>query len=594
MQYLDGEAMRDALKNGVQRVIASQDGLNRINVFPVADGDTGTNLALTVGAMGNVLHADGAPLHKLLARAADALLDGARGNSGAILAQFFQGVSDTATELTRFSAETFASAMVAGSTYARDALSEPREGTILSVIDAFADALTATVRSTAQVDFPTLIDHGLHAAEKALALTKTQLAELRKADVVDAGAKGFVALLQGMQAYIKSGETVDKISLPDSAAEAIMAGEDHDLDYRYCTECIITGDNIDRRKLREALSELGGSLVLAGSRHKAKIHIHVNEPDAVFRLARDYGTLTGEKADDMQRQQHATHVADRSIAVITDSAADIAPKDMDALDIHFVPLRIQFGEQGYLDKLSISESEFFAELTRNPAHPTSSQPAPGDFRRQYQFLASHYPHVVAITLSAKVSGTYSAAQSAASRVSADGDIHVIDSRNASLGEGLIVREAAEKAATGADIDAVLAHTRQAVDNTKTFALVSDLTYAVRGGRVPKSRKLLADFLRLNAILTTAPDGSVGSGGAILGRRNRVAKFTRKLVSEIGTTRPVRLAVGHAACEAEAVELENNLTVALPNCVDTYRTEIGSAFGVHGGPGLLVVSVLFQQ
>ncbi|MEN0045256.1 MAG: DAK2 domain-containing protein, partial [Pseudomonadota bacterium] len=290
MQYLDAESVRQALRNGVQRVIASQDGLNRINVFPVADGDTGTNMALTVGAMGGVLEvADDWPLDRLLATAADALLDGARGNSGAILAQFFQGVSDTAAELKRFTVESFTKAIVAGSSYARDALSEPREGTILSVIDAYADGLAEAAKAPAKVDFGAVLSRGLEAAEKALAATRFQLAELRKADVVDAGGKGFVELLQGMLAYVRDGETVTNIDLPDDVAEAAMAGEEVDLEYRYCTECIINGDEIDRRKLREQLSELGGSLVLAGSRHKAKVHIHVNEPEQVFELAREYG-----------------------------------------------------------------------------------------------------------------------------------------------------------------------------------------------------------------------------------------------------------------------------------------------------------------
>ena len=218
MQYLDAEAMRQALRNGVQRVIASQDGLNRINVFPVADGDTGTNMALTVGAMGGVLEtADDWPLHRLLAAAADALLDGARGNSGAILAQFFQGVSDTAEELTQFTVDTFSRAIVAGSDYARDALSEPREGTILSVIDAYADAITTAAQAPARLDFNGLLSSGLEAAEKALAATRFQLAELRKADVVDAGGKGFVALVQGMLAYVRDGETVDVIDAPSVA-----------------------------------------------------------------------------------------------------------------------------------------------------------------------------------------------------------------------------------------------------------------------------------------------------------------------------------------------------------------------------------------
>ncbi len=592
MQYLDAEAMRMALKNGVQRVIASQDRLNRINVFPVADGDTGTNMALTVGAMGHMLQmGEPMPLHRLLARAADALLDGARGNSGAILAQFFQGVSDTAAELTQFSTESFSNAVVAGSTYARDALSEPREGTILSVIDAFADAMAERTKDAGQ-DFTGLLTHGVAAANTALTATKFQLAELRKADVVDAGGKGFVALIEGMLAFVRDGETTETLDLPDDLAEAPMAGEDVDLDYRFCTECIIAGEDIDRRKLRESLSKIGGSLVLAGSRYKAKIHIHVNEPEQVFELARDYGVVSGEKADDMQRQQHTTHGGKRKVAVITDSAADISDADLDALDIHVVPLRVQFGEQGYLDKLSISPSEFFDELQRNPNHPTTSQPSPGDFRRQYQFLASHFDDVLAISLSSKISGTFSAANSAAERVSANGTIHVIDSRNASLGQGLIVRQAAELAAQGLSLDEIRPQLTAAIENTQTFALVSDLRYAVRGGRVPASRKVVADLLNLNPVLRTRPDGAVSSGGVILGRGRRLPKFVKYLTRRLDTSRTIRLAVGHAQAEDDAIELERQLKLALPNLQDSYCVDVCSAFGVHGGPGLVVVAAMY--
>ena len=395
-----------------------------------------------------------------------------------------------------------------------------------------------------------------------------------------------------MLAFIRDGETIDIIDLPDDIAEASMAGEDTDLDYRFCTECIVTGENIDRRKLREALSRLGGSLVLAGSRHKAKIHIHVNEPELVFDLAREHGIISGEKADDMQRQQHSTHAGKRSVAVITDSAADIADADMDALDIHFVPLRVQFGEQGYLDKLSISQREFFDELQRNPNHPTTSQPSPGDFRRQYQFLASHFDDVLAISLSSKVSGTFSAASNAAERVSAKGSVHVIDSRNASLGQGLIVREAAELAAKGLTLEEIRPRLAAAIDNTQTFALVSDLRYAVRGGRVPPSRKLVADLLNLNPVLRTRPDGSVSSGGVILGRGRRLPKFVRYLTRRLDLSRNIRLAVGHAKAEEDALELERQLQRALPNLQDSYCTDVCAAFGVHGGPGLVVVAVLY--
>ncbi|MEL7022412.1 MAG: DegV family protein [Pseudomonadota bacterium] len=590
MKYLDGSSMQKALKNGVQRVIASQDGLNRINVFPVADGDTGTNMALTVGAMGGVLTNEAPPLHRLLERAADALLDGARGNSGAILAQFFQGVSDTAAELTRFSTDTFAKAVKAGSSYARDALAEPREGTILSVIDAYADALAkAPVRD----DFAALMSEGLKAAETALAATKHQLDVLRKADVVDAGAKGFVALIHGMLAFVRDGEIVEELSLPDDMEEVLMAGEETDLDFRYCTECVIVGEGIDRRKLREDLSRMGGSLVLAGSHRKAKVHIHVNNPDEVFRLARGYGEVKGEKADDMHRQQHTTHSFSSQVAVITDSSADLSEQDIDNLDVHFVPLRIQFGKQGYLDKLSIRPDEFFEELARNPIHPTTSQPSPGDYRRQFQFLASHYEQVLAITLSAAVSGTHAAALSAAARIDAPGTIHVVDSKNGTLGQGLIVREAAAMASNGMTIEQIREQLDTVIANTTTYALVSDFKYVVRGGRVPRSTKIIADFLKLNGVLQTLPSGEVKPKGVVFGRKHRVSRFARYVAKRLDLDRPVRLAIGHGNAEEDATALAQALTAQIPNLVDVYITEVCAAFGVHGGPGMLVVATLEQ-
>ncbi len=127
--------------------------------------------------------------------------------------------------------------------------------------------------------------------------------------------------------------------------------------------------NIDRRKLREQLAALGSSLVLAGTTRKSKVHIHVNDPDEVFRVAAQFGTVTAEKADDMQRQQQAAHDRAGRVAIVTDSVADIPDDMLDALGIHVVPLRIQFGEQSYLDKVGLSPEEFLAELVRNPKHP---------------------------------------------------------------------------------------------------------------------------------------------------------------------------------------------------------------------------------
>lgn len=592
--HLDGDAFASALVSGIHRVIGDQEVLNRINVFPVADGDTGTNLSLSLGAaLPLLVEQEEKHLGTLLASIADALLDSARGNSGAIVAQFFQGMSDSAGELTRFTTYTFSNAVSKGSEYAYDALSNPQEGTILSVVVAFAHALANQVKQESDADFATILDGAMPQLESALAETTEQLDVLRKAGVVDAGAKGFVDLIKGMHEYIVHGRIAEK---PDLSAlqlsEPLMtaAGATEEYAYRYCTECIVTGTDIDRRKLREALADVGDSLVLAGTKRKAKIHIHVNDPSAVFDIGRQYGDVSAEKADDLHRQLQSTHDASRQFAVITDSAADIADEDMERLDIHMVPCRIQFGDRGYLDKVSITADEFYTELATNPHHPTTSQPAPGDFRRQFQFLASHFADVVSINLTDAASGTLEAARSAANRSNAPGRIHVINSLNASMGQGLLVVFAAECANAGVAVDRTIAAVEELVPKTLTYGLLNRLDYAVRGGRIPQWVKTIADLFRLTPIIQTTPDGRIAASGFLFGRSERATRFARHIVRRVPPDTPLSIAIGHAMCPEDALELERVLRQKVSRIERLTIAELGTAFGVHGGPGTLIVSM----
>ncbi len=594
-KYVDGEVFADALRSGIYRVIGEQDLLNRINVFPVADADTGTNLSLTLGAaLGLLAREQDRHLGTLLAALADTLLDGARGNSGAIIAQFFQGMSDDAADISRFTPYTFAKAVTKGSEYAHDALSNPREGTILSVIEAFAASLTQQVSEGRDTEFPALMAAAMASVEQALAATPTQLEVLRKAGVVDAGAKGFTELVSGMSGYLRDGSMAHP---PDAAVlrhiEPVVAfaAADNESQFRYCTECLVTAEDIDRRKLREALTELGDSLVLAGTKRKAKIHIHVDNPDDVFDVARRFGALSAEKADDMRRQQHSTHDHTRRFAVITDSAADITDADMERLDIHMVPCRIQFGDRGYLDKVSITTDEFYEELKTNPAHPTTSQPAPGDFRRQFQFLASHFRDVLSINLTGRVSGTFQAAYSAAERTDAPGNIHVIDCQNASMGQGQLVVLAAECAAAGCSVASTIAIIQRQLPVTTTYALLNDLRYAVRGGRLPGWVRTIAELLRLTPIICTKPDGRIALGGFLFGRGMPARRFARFVARRAPADSAVDVAIGHAVCEEDARELEAALRERLPGIQRLTLTGIGTALGVHGGPGTLIVSMM---
>lgn len=579
-----------ALRSGIHRVIREQETLNRINVFPVADGDTGTNLSASLGAALDFLaRARDGHLGRFLAALADLLLDSARGNSGAIVAQFFQGLSDSAADAETLTMRNLVDAVETGSRYAHDALAEPREGTILTVIAEYAHGLA---RHESACSMSGALREAATVARAALDRTTGQLEALRKANVVDAGAKGFMALVEGMTEYLVDGRVTPE---PDLSALHIFettntAGGEESLRYRFCTECIVTGEDIDRRKLRESLATIGDSLVLAGSKRKAKIHIHVDDPDAVFELARRFGQVAGIKADDMQRQQHSTHGATATFAVITDSAADIADEELERLDIHMVPCRIQFGDRGYLDKVSITTEEFFAELASNPVPPTTSQPSPGDFRRQFEYLASHFPDVISINLTPTVSGTLQAALAAAMRSNASGRVHVVDSRNASLGQGQLAVFAAECAVAGLDVETTLTALGKMIPLTTSFALVRDLRYAVRGGRVPASRKAVADWLGLTPVIRTLPDGRVSARGLLPGRSRLLQKFARYIARHCNQDAELNLAFGHAVCEGDAIRLRELLMNLLPRVRTSRICGIGAALGAHGGPGSLIVAV----
>ncbi len=591
ISYLDGFRLHRALTAGIQRVISRQEMLNRINVFPVPDGDTGTNLSLTLTSVLAAI-SDNLDRHigNMLNALADAALDGARGNSGAILAQFFQGMSDGATALKTLTTKRFVRAVRLGAEYAREALAEPKEGTLLTVIDDFSAALDARSDSG---DLGELLRSALGEAERSLAGTTEQLEVLRRAGVVDAGAAGFVELLRGVVEFIESGSLRDMQGFrPDAelaaeVGEAARHDEALDLTHRFCTECVVTGTDIDRRLLRERLAGIGSSLVIAGTKQKVKIHVHVDNPGQAFLIAESFGTLSSQKADDMLAQSATAAAHARGVAVITDSGADLPDGELERLNIHIVPLRLHFGDRGYLDKVSITPHEFYEQLGRSPVHPKTSQPAPGDFRRQFQFLATHHDAVLDISLMRKVSGTCQAAESAAARV-AGAPTQVLDSLNVSAGQGLVTMYAAELARAGRSLEEIVAAVEAIRPVTFTWGAIADLTYAVRGGRVGKGKKLLTDLLRLRPVLTATPEGTVRVGGVLFGKRDMVGKFARYITRRLDRARRWRLVICHANAPDDGARLRERLVASIPQVQVSWLVELGPALGVHAGPGALVV------
>jgi DegV family protein with EDD domain len=591
--YLDGMRLHRALVAGIQEVISRQDYLNRINVFPVPDRDTGTNMALTLNSVIEET-SDIVSVHtgEMLLSVADAALNGARGNSGAILAQFFQGLSDGANGIDKMGPADFVAAVESAVTLAHQALSEPKEGTILTVIAAFGRALRAQLEAGDVKDFVALLEPSIQAADEALNETANQLKEMRRAKVVDAGAQGFVDLLHGIYDFICNGQVrgfYDNLVAPrvDEVEEHVH--EMFDTTYRFCTECLVKGEAIDQQRLREELNVQGNSLIVAGSPVKTKVHIHTNDPALVFHICRQYGQVIGEKADDMVRQQQTINHERSRIAILTDSGADIPPEVLDDLDVHIVPILINFGEQSYIDKISMTPDQFYKELEVNEQHPTTSQPSFGDFNRQYQFINTHYESIIAIHIPKAVSGTLNASASAAKRVY-NRPVSIVDSLSSTTGLGLIVTYAAEAAKAGFTHNQILRAVQGVIPKTKMFAALVDLDFTVRGGRVSASKKRMVDALRLTPVISHNADGSIKVAGVLPGRKQLARKMASFVVKRVDSSKTYRIVVMHCNQVEEAEVLKGLLEKALPNIESCRLTTCGAALGVHAGPGAIGVAL----
>lgn len=593
MQELSGHGLRRALMAGAERVISQRDELNRINVFPVPDGDTGTNLAFTLAAVLNAVRVGRArDAGELMRRVASEAIDGARGNSGAILAQFFQGVAESVAGRRTLTPMALADATATGARLAREALAEPREGTILSVIAAFAAEFQRAARGGAR-DFASSFAPALLRARRALEETPQQLAVLRQAGVVDAGGLGFVDLLEGIHDYIRTGRRAQR-SAPADAGEAgveMPSAEGHGDAHRWCAECIVSGEAVDRLALKATLLALPlTSLVLAGTREKVRVHAHVDEPGALFAACAAHGRVTSRKADDMQRQVASSHQPRERVAIVVDSGADVPPELLERLDIHVVPVRISIGSRDFLDKVSLSSREFYRELRDSPIPPRTSQPPPGDFRRLFEFLLSHHRELVYVGLSRALSGTLQSGESAAARVD-PAHARVVDTNHGSAAQALIAIDAAEAAAAGYGADEIIARVRAASRETALFAVVRDLSYGVRGGRAPKLVAPLARWTRCIPIVRSTPSGRLGLGGVLWGRGEIPRRFAAAVARTLDPERSYRIIVGHCDAPDDAETLSAALRERIPRIERAWTIEAGSAIGVHAGPGSLLVGVM---
>lgn len=588
--YLNGNRLYYAFIAGGNAVIQDRDYLNKINVFPVPDADTGTNLASTMRSIAEraVAHSS---IKKTLQSIEDAAFEGARGNSGIIFAQFIHGISREIKAEMKISTQAFGESVRRAVHYAYKSIVSPVEGTMLTVIRDWAEAVYK--QRTRTNDFVELLSHSLHVAKQSLKDTPKKLSVLAKAGVVDAGAKGFVDFLEGVTHFIRQGrlKSILAPSLEWTAPVETAPAERSSVDLRYCSEALIVGRNIDMDKLRDHVRGFGNSAIIAGTEDKARIHIHTDHPSELHMGLLKYGDIVQIKADDMVKQYEVSHNRKWPIALVTDSACDIPESLIEHHQVHVIPVTLSFGDSLFLDKVTITPDQFYTMLKTSRNHPQTSIPPLKTVQNLYSFLASHYESLLVINLSDKLSGMHKLCQQAAAVISGK-KIDLIDSKHLSVGQGLLVMRIAQAIEEGKVHEEIVFLAQDWVRKTKLLVDIQTLKYMVRSGRVSPLKGLLAKMLNLKPIITLDEEGRSAAEGKSFSRQTNMKKIIRKII-ELADKGPIwNYAIVHAQNRPRADRYAESLTETLGKG-PAFILDTAPVIGVHSGIGAVGISLMYE-
>ena len=588
IKYIDGYRFHQAFIAGSTAVIKNEDYLNKINVFPVSDADTGTNMAST---MNSILESSKAyrSLQKTIQSIADSALTGARGNSGIIFAQFIYGLCEELRSYHKISTDIFAQSLSNSMKYVYKSMLNPVEGTIITVMKDWSQAIYAN--SSRTKDFYHLFTNSLQVAKESLKNTPNQLPVLSKAGVVDAGANGFVNFLDGIYQFIHKGKIIrfdrDFDSVDHSTKNVIHNFKD--ISYRYCTEAMIRKLKLDLSSFQKEFGQYGDSLIVAGSHDKIHLHIHTDEPNRLFKELHKIGNVSNIKVDDMKLQHELVHNRKFPIALVTDSACDLPEEYFEKYQISQIPFNINFGKEQYLDKVTITANEFYKKLQTDEHHPKSSQPSMKTVRNLYSFLSGAYDKIISIHISDKLTGMYNMSKQFQTSFP-ESNIAVFNSKQLTVSQGLIVLRTAQAIEQGIAFAELKKKIQNWIEKTDIYVDVNTLKYMVRGGRVSPLKGLLATALNIKPIVTLDNEGKAAAAGKSFSRRGNLQKIVSLIKKKSQQKKIWNYAIVHADAPSRAQIYAEKLTDVIGK-KPAYIMELSPVVGVHNGIGALGIGIM---
>lgn len=587
-EYVDGFEFYKIFISGAKSVIRNKIHLNNINVFPVPDGDTGSNMEATLNSLINFTNVSFS-FEETSKSMANATMLGARGNSGIIFAQYIKGIAEAANGYQTIHFKEFIDLNFYAAQKLIHAISKPVEGTIITVIRNWAEYLKTNKNSISS--FEELFLNSIDTAENSLSKTTEQLEVLKKYNVVDSGAKGFVYFLEGIRRYILDDDISEDLNLfSDNINLNIIEIDnlDENLEYRYCCECVILNSNYQKKELMEAISTFGENLICIENDNKIKVHMHTNTPYKLFEKLYEFGTISIPKIDDMLIQSNM--IKDKSdIAIVTDSIADIPQEILDKYNVYTINLNIQIGESQFVDKIGISR-EMVYNYMNSETYPTSSAVNKMQIEIILKRILQNYKNIIVITVSSKLSGMYNLLSNVVENLNYDGNIEIIDSKLNSVAQGLLVYKAIELLSQGKDFETIIEQIKLNISKLEIYVALNTIKNVMKSGRVDKRLVKLASnaHIKLSISLDREGNGTVFGWGTSYGRIVQkilnISK-TKKINNEV-----LQYAISYSGkCKKAVIFAEKlELLIGFP---PLFITEISSVTALHVGEDAVAVSFL---
>ena len=548
-----------ALAIGAERLAGWADVLDQINVFPVADGDTGRNMLLTLTPL--------ITRRKNRDELPEMVLFAARGNSGNIAAGFLSGL------LAAKSMEDLPEAVSNGRDLAWKAVADPKPGTMLSLFDAFCDALDHTeINDT---------DYIVERLKQAVLDTPGQLKSLSEAGVVDSGALGMFLFLEGFLRTLTNTRVFTPVrEIFGDYLFIEKKGPYEENEHEGCVSALLEVDE----DIEERLKTLGNSVVVSRHKNRVKVHLHTHDTGDISIKMQSMGRLLDFSMDDIRDQQRrfARELPKPAVHIMTDAAGSVTREDAEDLGFTLLDSYVNRGTES-IPETRVDSANLYDAMSRG-ATASTSQASTFERHQHYDKVTSLYGRTIYLCVGSAFTRNFSTAMEWKKEHDPDNNLLVIDTGAASGKLGVITLATAKFSLNSHEFKDVLSFARYAVEHSREYIFLDRLTFLARGGRLSRTKAFFGDMLNKKPVVSPFPDG-VKRLAILRTRQEQEDWAIKQLKTDLLPTlkRPVMLMLEYTDNRERVRKIADRITELLPD-TEIKIQPFSLTTGVHIGPG----------